>query len=65
MIAQKIYGADDIVANNRVQAKFAELEKNGHGRLPVCLAHNPGRIIGLVSRRALMQRYHTALQGNG
>ena len=37
-IAQKIYGADDIVANNRVQAKFAELEKNGHGRLPVCLA---------------------------
>ena len=33
------------------------------GRLPVCLAHNPGRIIGLVSRRALMERYHQALSG--
>lgn len=32
-------------------------------RLPVCLAHNPGRIIGLVSRRALMERYHQALSG--
>lgn len=32
-------------------------------RLPVCLSHNPGRIIGLVSRRALMQRYQKALNG--
>jgi CIC family chloride channel protein len=32
-------------------------------RLPVCLAHNPGRIIGLVSRKALMGRYHQALSG--
>jgi formate--tetrahydrofolate ligase len=37
-IAQKIYGADDIVANNRIQAKFADFEKGGFGRLPVCLA---------------------------
>ena len=32
-------------------------------RLPVALSHNPGRIIGLVSRRALMERYHRALSG--
>jgi chloride channel protein, CIC family len=30
-------------------------------RLPVALAHNPSRIIGLVSRRGLMERYHQAL----
>ena len=32
-------------------------------RLPVGLATNPDRIIGLISRRALMQRYHQALSG--
>ena len=31
-------------------------------RLPVCLTSNPKRIIGMVSRRALMSRYHDALQ---
>ena len=31
-------------------------------RLPVCLSSNPGRVIGLVSRRALMNQYHEALQ---
>ena len=32
-------------------------------RLPVCLATNTDRIIGLISRQALMQRYHQALSG--
>jgi CIC family chloride channel protein len=31
-------------------------------RLPVCLASNTSRVIGLVSRRALMDHYHNALQ---
>lgn len=31
-------------------------------RLPVCLASRPNRVIGLVSRRALMNQYHHALQ---
>ena len=31
-------------------------------RLPVCLASNPTHVIGLVSRRALMNQYHKALQ---
>jgi hypothetical protein len=30
-------------------------------RLPVCLPARPDRIIGLVSRRSLMKRYHRAL----
>ena len=37
-IAQTIYGADDIIANNRVRAKFEEFQKDGFGHLPVCLA---------------------------
>jgi CIC family chloride channel protein len=31
-------------------------------RLPVCLSSNSSRLIGLVSRRALMNQYHNALQ---
>jgi CIC family chloride channel protein len=34
---------------------------NEVARLPVCLTSNPDRIIGLLSRRALMQRYNAAL----
>jgi CIC family chloride channel protein len=30
-------------------------------RLPVCVANSPGHVIGLVSRGALMRRYHRAL----
>ena len=31
------------------------------GRLPVCVANNPGHVIGLISRRSVMRRYHKAL----
>jgi formate--tetrahydrofolate ligase len=37
-IAQKIYGANDIIANNQVRNKFSDLEKAGFGHLTVCLA---------------------------
>jgi formate--tetrahydrofolate ligase len=37
-IAQKIYGAKDIIANNRVRSKFEDLEQAGFGQLPVCVA---------------------------
>jgi CIC family chloride channel protein len=30
-------------------------------RLPVCLKGRPGRVVGLISRRALMNQYHQAL----
>jgi CIC family chloride channel protein len=31
------------------------------GRLPVCVPNDPGHVIGLISRGALMRRYHKAL----
>ena len=37
-IAREIYGADDITADAKVQAKFKDLEAAGYGRLPVCMA---------------------------
>ena len=37
-IASDIYGATDISAPKSVTDKFAELEKNGFGKLPVCMA---------------------------
>jgi formate--tetrahydrofolate ligase len=37
-IAQKIYGANNITANNQVRAKFSALEKAGFGHFTVCLA---------------------------
>jgi CBS domain-containing protein len=53
-----VRSTDDLAS---VLATFASHEV---GRLPVCLPDAPGRVIGLVSRRALMRRYHEALAGS-
>jgi formate--tetrahydrofolate ligase len=37
-IAQEIYGAEDITADKSVMDRFAELEKAGFGRFPICVA---------------------------
>jgi formate--tetrahydrofolate ligase len=37
-IAQEIYGAEDITADKAVKDKFAELEKQGFGKFPICVA---------------------------
>ncbi len=37
-IARDIYGADEVVADEAVRAKFRKLEEDGFGRLPVCIA---------------------------
>jgi len=37
-IAQEIYGADDITADKSVRDRFAELEKDGFGKFPICVA---------------------------
>jgi formate--tetrahydrofolate ligase len=37
-IAQKIYGATDITADKSIRDRFAELEKEGFGKFPICIA---------------------------
>ncbi|MFI4861333.1 MAG: formate--tetrahydrofolate ligase [Phycisphaerales bacterium JB063] len=37
-VAQNIYGADDIEADFRVRNKIRQLEADGYGNLPVCMA---------------------------
>ncbi|HXG79745.1 MAG TPA: formate--tetrahydrofolate ligase [Methyloceanibacter sp.] len=37
-IAREIYRADDIAADKAVRDRFAELEKEGFGRFPICVA---------------------------
>jgi formate--tetrahydrofolate ligase len=37
-IAREIYGADDITADKAVKDRFAELEKAGFGKFPICVA---------------------------
>jgi formate--tetrahydrofolate ligase len=37
-IATKIYGADDIIANQKIRKQFVQIEKNGFGHYPVCIA---------------------------
>ncbi len=37
-IAQEIYGAEDITADKSVRDRFAELEKEGFGNFPICIA---------------------------
>jgi len=37
-IARTIYGAEDIIADKKVRAQFAQFEKSGYGHFPVCMA---------------------------
>ena len=38
LIAQKIYGADDVVAEGRTAEKLRSFEEAGFGQLPICVA---------------------------
>ncbi|HZD53711.1 MAG TPA: formate--tetrahydrofolate ligase, partial [Woeseiaceae bacterium] len=37
-IARTIYGAEDIIADKKVRDQFAQHQKEGYGRYPVCMA---------------------------
>jgi formate--tetrahydrofolate ligase len=37
-IAKEIYGADDIIGDQKVRDRFKELQERGYGNLPVCIA---------------------------
>jgi formate--tetrahydrofolate ligase len=37
-IAQQLYGADDIMAEKKVRDRFRELQDQGYGHFPVCMA---------------------------
>ncbi len=40
-VAQELYGAQGIIADQKVRDQFASLEEQGHGHLPVCIAKTP------------------------
>jgi CBS domain-containing protein len=46
---------DDLASVMEIFSKFEV------GKLPVCLNGRPGRVVGLISRRAMMNEYHQAL----
>jgi len=37
-VARTIYGAEDIIADKKVRAQFAQFEEAGYGHFPVCMA---------------------------
>jgi len=37
-VAQTLYGADDIIADKKVHQQFSQLQEDGFGELPVCMA---------------------------
>ena len=37
-VATRIYGADDVIADNRVRAQIDEYQENGFGHFPICVA---------------------------
>jgi len=37
-IARTLYGAEDIIADKKVRAQFAQFEKEGYGHFPICMA---------------------------
>ncbi|MCP4286112.1 MAG: formate--tetrahydrofolate ligase [Gammaproteobacteria bacterium] len=40
-IAQEIYGAQGIIANQKIRDQFSNLEQEGYGHFPVCIAKTP------------------------
>ena len=40
-IAREIYGADDIIADDKTRARFESLQTSGHGHYPICVAKTP------------------------
>jgi formate--tetrahydrofolate ligase len=38
VVAQQIYGADDIMGDKLLRSKFRRLEDEGYGHLPICMA---------------------------
>lgn len=38
LIARTIYGAEDIMADKKVRDQFAQLQKDGYGEYPICMA---------------------------
>ena len=40
-IAQSLYGAEDIIANQKIRDQFRELQQQGYGHFPVCIAKTP------------------------
>jgi formate--tetrahydrofolate ligase len=37
-IAREIYGADDIIADQKIRDRFRELQDQGYGKFPICVA---------------------------
>ncbi len=37
-IAREVYGADDIIADQKIRDRFRELQEQGYGHFPVCIA---------------------------
>ncbi|MBC8211488.1 MAG: formate--tetrahydrofolate ligase [Gammaproteobacteria bacterium] len=40
-IAQEIYGAQGIIADQKIRDQFAAFQRDGYGHLPVCIAKTP------------------------
>ncbi|MDP6152458.1 MAG: formate--tetrahydrofolate ligase [Phycisphaeraceae bacterium] len=43
-IAKEIYGADDVLDDKRLRAKFRSFESAGYGHLPICIAKTPASL---------------------
>jgi len=37
-IARTLYGADEVIADQKIRDQFAELQKSGYGHFPICMA---------------------------
>ncbi len=40
-VAREIYGADDIIADDKTRARFESLQASGYGHYPICVAKTP------------------------
>ena len=58
LIAQKVYGADDVVAEGRTAEKLRSFEEAGFGQLPICMAKTQYSLSAMPSLRGRPRVIH-------
>lgn len=61
IIAQKMYGADNIEAEQKLKDKIKQIEEQGHGHLPICMAKTQYSLSSDPALRGRPEGFNVAL----
>lgn len=60
-IAQKVYGASDIIGDVKLQKKFQDLQDAGYGHLPICMAKTQYSLSGDPALRGRPEGFEVSI----